>query len=266
MSFIQRISAGCSRLLILALAIAAAAVAILTIADRSSSGKAFSRLHVSGNRILDKDGRQVLFQGVNRSGTEYACAQGWGIFDGPNTASSVHAIASWHVNIVRVLVNEDCWLGINGIKPQYAGANYRRAIVDYVGLLHRYRMYAEVSLYWAAPGSYRATYQPAAPDEDHAPAVWASMASTFRNDPNVILAPWGETTVNANCFLKGGCEATYSPANTRYGVRYQVAGMQQAVTVMRHRVMPASLPFLGLITPTTCRSGCRICRATRVTS
>jgi hypothetical protein len=41
------------------------------------------RLHVSGNRILDRDGRQVLFQGVNRSGTEYACAQGWGIFDGP---------------------------------------------------------------------------------------------------------------------------------------------------------------------------------------
>jgi hypothetical protein len=25
---------------------------------------------------LDKDGRQVLFQGVNRSGAEYACVQG----------------------------------------------------------------------------------------------------------------------------------------------------------------------------------------------
>jgi endoglucanase len=229
MSFVPRSSAGWVRLLVLALSIVGAAVVVLTIADTSSSAKAVSRLHVSGNRILDKDGRPVLFQGVNRSGTEYACAQGWGIFDGPNTAGSVQAIASWHVNIVRVLLNEDCWLGINGIKPQYAGANYRQAIVDYVKLLHRYGMYAEVSLIWTAPGSYRATDQPAAPDEDHAPAVWAGMASTFRNDPNVILAPWGETTVNANCFLNGGCEATYGPMNARY----KVAGMQQAVTVMR---------------------------------
>jgi hypothetical protein len=55
------------------------------------------------------------------------------------------------------------------------------------------------------------------------------MASTFKNDANVILAPWNETTVGANCFLRGGCRALYSPAHTRY----RVAGMQQAVTVMR---------------------------------
>src|SRR4051794_37600437 len=221
---------GWPRLPILALAGVAAMVAGIAIAGASASARPASGLHVSGNRILDKHGRQVLFQGVNRSGTEYACAQGWGLFDGPNTATSVQAIAGWHVNIVRVLLNEDCWLGINGIKPEYAGANYRQAILDYVGLLHRYGMYAEVSLYAAAPGSQRATSNPAAPDKDHTPAFWASMASTFRNDPNVILAPWSETTVNANCFLKGGCQATYAPTNSRY----RVAGMQQAVTVMRH--------------------------------
>jgi endoglucanase len=230
MSFIPGIGANGPRRLILGLAIFLAAVAVLTMTENSARGsRAVRRLHVSGSRILDQAGRQVLFQGVNRSGTEYACAQGWGIFDGPNTAASVQAIASWHVNIVRVPINEDCWLGINKVKPQYAGANYRRAIVNYVQLLHRYGMYAEVSLIWAAPGSYRATYQPAAPDEDHAPAAWRSMAATFRSDPNVILAPWGETTVNARCFLRGGCQATYGPANTGY----RVAGMQQAVTAMR---------------------------------
>jgi hypothetical protein len=241
-SFIPRLTADCSRVVALALAVVAAAVAVLGFADASASGAAVNRLHVSGNRILDKDGRRVLFQGVNRSGTEYACAQGWGLFDGPNTASSVQAIASWHVNIVRVLLNEDCWLGINGIDPQYAGSNYRQAIVDYVGLLHRYGMYAELSLMWSAPGSYPTISQPAAPDKDHAPAVWASMASTFRNDPNVILAPWSETTVNANCFLKGGCEATYSPAN----IRYRVAGMQQAVTVMRRAGYPGIIVIPGI--------------------
>lgn len=187
-------------------------------------------LRVSGDRLVDAAGQSVMLQGVNRSGTEYACIQGWGIFDGPNDAASVRAIASWHVNFVRVLLNEDCWLGINGVKPQYGGAPYRTAIVSYVNLLHRYGMYAEISLIWAAPGRYRASYQSGAPDEDHAPAVWRSVAATFKDDPNVILAPWGETIVDARCFLRGGvCEATYGPHN----VPYRTAGMQQAVNVMR---------------------------------
>jgi hypothetical protein len=139
-------------------------------------------------------------------------------------------MAAWAVNAVRIPLNEDCWLGINGVKPAFAGANYRRAIVNYVRLLHRYGMYAELSLMWAAPGSYKASYQPGSPDADHSPAMWASMARTFKNDPNVVLAPWGETIVNANCFLKGGtCEATFGPGNTPY----KTAGMQQAVNVMR---------------------------------
>ena len=187
-------------------------------------------LRVSGNRLLDARGRTVRFHGVNRSGTEYACVQGWGIFDGPSDARSIRAIASWHVNAVRVPLNEQCWLGINGVKVQYSGANYRRAIVNYVRLLHRYGMYAELSLMWAAPGAYAATYQPAAPNADHSPTFWASLARTFKGDPNVILAPWGETVVNPRCFLRGGvCEATFGPNNERY----RVAGMQQAVDVMR---------------------------------
>jgi endoglucanase len=188
-------------------------------------------IRVSGNHLVDGKGSVVHLQGVNRSGTEYACVQGWGIFDGPNDDVSVQAIASWNVNVVRVLLNEDCWLNINGIDQQYAGANYIDAIVNYVGLLHQHGMYAEISLIWGAPGSYQATYQPDAPDEDHSPAMWASMAKTFKNDPNVILAPWGETTVGWKCFMRKGCDdqATYGPSNAFY----QTAAMQQAVNRMR---------------------------------
>ncbi|MBV8597556.1 MAG: cellulase family glycosylhydrolase [Actinobacteria bacterium] len=191
---------------------------------------ALAALHVSGNRLVDGGGHPVALHGVNRSGTEYACIQGWGIFDGPSDAASVAAMASWHVNIVRVPLNEDCWLGINGVKPRYGGAAYRRAIVAYVQLLHRYGMDAELSLIWAAPGANRATYQSGSPDADHAPAMWRSLAATFAHDPAVILAPWGETIVDPNCFLRGGvCEATYGPHN----VPYRTAGMQQAVNTMR---------------------------------
>jgi hypothetical protein len=188
-------------------------------------------LHVADNRLLDARGHVVHLHGVNRSGTEYACVQGWGMFDGPASDASVASLASWHANIVRIPLNEDCWLGINGVKRAYSGRNYVRAIVHYVRLLHRHGMYAELSLIWAAPGHYRATYQPGAPDEDHSPALWASLARTFKNDPGVLLAPWGETVVDARCFLHGGvCEASYGPGNGPY----KTAGMQQAVEVMRH--------------------------------
>jgi hypothetical protein len=219
------------RILLLAFVLLAGSAAIaLAQPERSTTSAAARGLHVGGNRLLDGRGRLVRFHGVNRSGTEYACIQGDGIFDGPSDARSVQAIARWHVNAVRIPLNEDCWLGINNVDARYAGRNYRNAIVRYVQLLHRYRIYAELSLMWAAPGAYRATYQPGSPDADHAPAFWSSLAATFRNDRNVVLAPWGETVVDANCFLNGGvCQATFGPSNTPY----KTAGMQQAVNVMR---------------------------------
>ena len=188
-------------------------------------------LRVSGNLIVDAAGQYVQLHGVNYSGTEYACVQGWGIFDGPSDQAMVTGLKSWNVNFVRVPLNETCWLGINGVSPAYSGQNYINAITNFVSLLNANGIYVELSLMWAAPGTYQGTYQPHAPNADHSPTMWASMAATFASNPAVILSPWGETTVNPDCFLNGGyCEATYGPNNATYNT----AGMQQAVTVMRN--------------------------------
>jgi hypothetical protein len=182
--------------------------------------------------LLDGSNNVVRFIGVNRSGTEYACIQGWGIFDGPSDLASVQAIANWHVNAVRVPLNEDCWLGVNisGINSAYVGANYRSAIVNYVNLLNQNGLYVELSLIWGAPGTYQSTNQPAAPDKDHSPAFWTSVATTFKSNPNVIFGPWGETTVSWSCFLNGcSNEATYGPLNAFY----TTAGTQELVNNIR---------------------------------
>ena len=72
-------------------------------------------LRVDGDQIVGPDGEPIQLGGVNRAGAEYACAQGWGIFDGPVDRASIKAIASWHANAVRIPLNEHCWLGINGV-------------------------------------------------------------------------------------------------------------------------------------------------------
>ena len=48
-------------------------------------------------------------------GTEYACVQGWGMFDGPTDDEAIDVMKEWHINVVRIPLNEACWLGINGV-------------------------------------------------------------------------------------------------------------------------------------------------------
>jgi hypothetical protein len=181
-------------------------------------------LHVVGNQLVDAAGRPVQLVGVDRSGTEYACVQGWGIFDGPSDAASVQAIASWHLDAVRIPLNEDCWLGINGVDPAYSGANYRNAIAHYVATLNAAGIVAVLDLHWGAPGTALATSQEPMPDAAHAPAFWTSVATTFRSTPGVVFDLFNEPHgVSWSCW-RNGCTL---PDGT------PVVGMQQLLDAVR---------------------------------
>lgn len=181
-------------------------------------------LHVAGNHLVNSAGTPVRLLGVNRSGTEYACAQGWGIFDGPSGPASVAAIAAWHANAVRIPLNEDCWLGINGVPAAYSGANYRNAIVSYVNEVNAAGMEAIVDLHWGAPGTQLATGQEQMPDASHAPAFWSSVAGTFARTPGVVFDLFNEPHgVSWSCW-RNGCTLTNGTA---------VVGMQQLIDTVR---------------------------------
>lgn len=86
--------------------------------------------------------------GVNRSGGEFMCVQGRGIFDGPVDDASVKAIADWKANTVRIPLNEECWLGLSNIDPAYAGANYINAVKGLVAKVKAHGMTPVVELHW----------------------------------------------------------------------------------------------------------------------
>ena len=92
--------------------------------DAISSGPlaagAGAGLHASGSQLLDAGGNPVRLRGVNRSSFQYACLHGY-LHDGPMDQAEVAGMRAWHVNAVRLPLNEDCWLGRHGVDPAYAG-------------------------------------------------------------------------------------------------------------------------------------------------
>jgi endoglucanase len=195
-------------------------------------------VHVSGNHLTDAGGATLRLLGVDRSGTEYACIQGWGMFDGPSDAASITAMAAWHINAVRVPLNEDCWLGINGVKAAYGGAAYQQAIGQYVGRVHQAGLVAILDLHWAAPGATPATMQLPLPDADHTPAFWSSVATAYRNDPSVVFDLFNEPYVdtgNANTSDPWSCWLNGCTIKAGNGVAsaWQAAGMQSLVDAVR---------------------------------
>ena len=191
-----------------------------------------SPLHVSGASLLDAAGQVVQLRGVNYSGTEYACIQGWGIFDGPSDAASVQAILSWRTNAVRIPLNEDCWLAINGVASAYAGATYQQAISNYVSLLNQNGLYAILELHWSAPGTTPATGQQPMPDRDHSVAFWNQVATMFRSNNAVLLEPFNEPYPDSNSDTTAGWTC-WRDGGTCAGMQFQAAGMQEIVRTIR---------------------------------
>jgi len=217
----HRRSAGAMAVaLIVALGLSVAGGPAATAAPSAPTG-----LHVVGNSIVDGSGKAVRLLGVDRSGSEYACLGNGGFFDGPSDAASVQAIAAWHTTAVRVPLNEDCWLGINGTPAAYSGQAYQAAIQSYVALLNQNGLVAILDLHWNAPGTQQSNGQQPMADADHAPAFWSSVASTFKSNSSVVFDLYNEPYgISWTCWRDGGSCS---------GASYTVAGMQSLVDAVR---------------------------------
>jgi endoglucanase len=231
----------------------------------SSAAPAPLSIKIVGSHFVNGSGHTVRLLGVNRTSSEYGCVDGFGYDDGHFDNSDAKAIASWGANAVRIPLNEDCWLGING-QPnsnqdpgqKLTRAGYQQEIKRYVADLNGQGIYAILDLHWSAPGSQVALEQQPMPDQDHSPAFWTSVASAFKKNPAVVFdlfnEPYDPTDpisgddrnpndkISWNCWETGThngpaggthCDTAAYDENNVETTRYQVAGLQTLLHAVR---------------------------------
>jgi hypothetical protein len=184
--------------------------------------------------IVDGSGAVVQLHGADRSGTEFSCINNEGFFDGPADQTGLDAMKTWNINAVRVPLNADCWLGVNGAPPAYSGILYQSAISTWVNLITANGMVAIVDLHWTAPGTDLATAQIPMADADHAPLFWSQVAKMFASNGSVIFDLFNEPYITDwGCWLSGGSCAEWN-GTTAAGSSYVVAGMASLLQAVRN--------------------------------
>jgi endoglucanase len=211
----------------LRLGLALLAALSVTLAGSASIGSATTTplsIRVSGNKLVDGQGHVVQLRGVNRSSFEYACAQGWGFHEPPDNATVVAAIKSWKANVVRVPLNEACWLGLSTVPAAYRGDPYRTAVANFVSKAHAAGLYVILDLHWNAPANQPALGQQVMADADHSPAFWKSVANRFKSDHAIVFDLYNEPhDISWSCW-KSGCTTSDG---------WKTAGMQALVDAVR---------------------------------
>lgn len=215
--------------------------ASLSSSTSATTTAKFAGLHIqmgadgSIGHLVNGAGQAVRLHGVDHAGSEWGCL--WtNTFNDHTDQTSIAAMKAWNVNAVRIPLNEDCWLGINGVV--FGGAKYQAALRAYVNLLTSNGMAVILDLHWAAPGSEMANGQLGMADETHAPTFWSQVAAAYAShgasdtsgNSRVIFDLFNEPFItNWSCWLIGGtCAVDYKSAG------YTVAGMAQLYKAVRN--------------------------------
>ena len=197
---------------------------------------------MQGTHLVDGNGNTIQLRGVNVSGLEFTAIQGfdpgdpWGGMK-PITA----ALQSWDINVLRLPLNEQSWLGGTCNKTSTGetnynpdpGGNYHQTVIDTVNQATAAGMYVILDLHWNAPKPYCGEDQNPMADADNSPAFWTSIANTFKSNPAVLFEMYNEPFLTDwNIWLNGGSWTGLRSPNDST-ITWQVAGMQTLINTVR---------------------------------
>lgn len=196
--------------------------------------------------------KRFVPHGVNFPGYEYACQQGWSYgeqgTEPDEAAATAAAIASWQINAVRLPLNQDCWLGDDGLPAGSLTMNgYRQSVDNFVATLNAAGIVVIVDLHWSGPNGTVADGLRPMPDL-RTPAFWASVATRFKDDRSVIFdlfnephSRWDSNDTRVfglswSCWANGGCRAPIEPDTAPVSGLgwYSTVGLNQLTAVVRN--------------------------------
>lgn len=207
-------------------------------------------------------------------GMEYTAIDGFSPSDPyPQVVESTWAaLHTWKVNIVRIPLNEDSYLGISCVTaytgPGYdspkpgqtqnadPGSNYKMRLKQVVDRATAEGLYVILDLHLTAPNDAQntvnnvtaqcATAQNPVADADHAIAFWTDIATNYKSYHNVMFELFNEPYINQWYHFSGNEAAawqalrdgvqmdSYVPLwTTSYGHTWQSAGMQAMLDAVR---------------------------------
>ena len=195
---------------------------------------------VSGNQLVDsRNGETWIPHGVNWPDLEYSCVQGY-IVEHP--AEETGVMAAWGVDVVRLPLNQDCWLGVDGAPTPGAedATSYRAQVKSRVDAVHAAGMVAILDLHWTGPAGVQAYGQRSMADAQSV-AFWTSVATAYRDDPAVMFELFNEpysrgagTALSWSCWRNGGCQVPVeNDEEDLGGGTYPAAGMATLVSAVR---------------------------------
>jgi hypothetical protein len=226
-------------------------VAVACLAVPAGAGASAPRLRVEGNHVVDSRTNQAfVMRGVNWPSFEYACRDGYGYSNtarkrtvGPDVAGAA-VIVSWHINTVRVPLNQDCWMGEDRLPKYGTRSGYRRAVRRWVSILNRAGLAVVLDLHWSGPRGVVADGQRAMGDT-RSDDFWRSVARTFRRNRSVVFdvfnepySRYGDTGLVFDltwaCWRNGGCNAPRAQIlQPLDGRTFVTIGMQTMVDAIR---------------------------------
>lgn len=236
---------------------------VVNVAEAASSSRGSPVVHVRGNHLVNQSGKVMRLLGVDDNGTQEKCVHGHALSISPLTTNEAKAILGWGSNAVRVPLNEDCWLGINGLPKDYSRTYYQNAIKSWVHDLNQAGLVAILDLHFSAPGALQSIREWPMADKTHSITFWTQVAQTFKSDTGVIFDLFNEpalggthpTASDWECW-RNGCTSQVRVCSQTKGQGacalhgLGVVGMQQLIDAVRRvgarqPIMLGSLGWAG---------------------
>lgn len=151
---------------------------------------------VTGNKISDPNGNQVLLRGVDRPSFE------WSVSGEEASASDYMLMSQWGANVVRLATNQDFWLS------NTTGVTYQANIDQQVTWATAAGMGIIIDLHWNNGGQQMMA-------DRNSITYWSQVAAKYQNNPWVMFELYNEPhDISWTQWLSG--DATYAGMQEMY--------------------------------------------------